>query len=545
MELSSAIISLLVGVAVLITGMNMMSDGLKKIAGRGVKKLFKKIKDSPFAGLGIGAAVTAIIQSSAATCVMVIGFINAGVATVYQGVAMMMGAYIGTTVTGILVSLSSFNISAYFSLFAFIGVILMFFKNTKVKQIGQILCGLGFVFIGVSGMSSALKENAQINAAIQSVFASVSFPMLLLVIGAILTIIMQSSSAVTGIMIVMVGSNAIPFSSALYVAIGATIGTYFTTLLATIGASVDARRAGFMSLIIKVGAGLFGMGVLWIFEAPLTSVFAASFGSAEMGIALFMLFFNIVTMFAAVPLLKPLEALADVVVKDKDKERLTKQILYIDERLLSAPNIALSQTKKEILHMMELAKSNFIAAFQYLVNDDATQKAQISEREDDIDFINNTIANYLIALSERADLDNARRIGAFFHVINDVERIGDYAYDFYEAKLDMIDKELSFSKQAKGELNAFFDLTLQIFDQAYDIFKYRKRKNLPALHSLEDQSDVMNREYASNHYRRIQKGECNNSLSPYFSNVLLQMERICDHLTNVGYSIVNPVGDED
>ena len=471
MELSGAIISLLVGVAVLITGMSMMSDGLKKIAGRGVKKLFKKIKDSPLAGLGIGAAVTAIIQSSAATCVMVIGFINAGVMTVYQGVSMMMGAYIGTTVTGILVSLSSFNLSAYFSMFAFVGVILTFFKNDKVKQIGQILCGLGFVFIGVSGMSSALKENVQINSAIQSVFASVSFPLLLLLIGGVLTIVMQSSSAVTGIVIVMVGSKAIPFSSALYVGIGATIGTYFTTFLATIGASVDSKRAGFMSMIIKVGAGLFGMAVLWIAEPWLAPFFATTFGSAEMGIALFMLFFNIVTMFAALPLLRPLESLADAVVRDKDKERLKKQIMYIDERFLSAPNIALSQTKKEILHMMELAKDNFIASFQYLVNDDASQKSQISDREDDIDFINNTIANYLIELSERADHENAKIVGAFFHVINDVERIGDYSYDFYKSKLDMLDKELTFSENAKGELNTFYDLTIKIFDLTYDIFK--------------------------------------------------------------------------
>lgn len=544
MELFGAIVALLVGVTIFITGMNMMSGGLKKATGKGIKTLFKKTQNSSIICLGIGTLVTAIIQSSAATSVMAIGFINAGVMTIFQGVATMMGAYIGTTATGILVSLSSFNISVFLTAFAFVGLVLMFFKNPKVKHIGEILCGFGLIFVGLSSMSGAFKNNADINNAFQLVFSNISFPLLLLLIGIVLTIIMQSSSAVTGVVLVLVGSGVMPFSSALYVTLGATIGTCITTLIATIGANVNAKRAGIEALIIKIIAGLGGLAILWIFETPLVNFFETSFGSLELGIALFLLFFNIIFMFILLPFIKPLEKVATFLVKDKEAELKQKQLLYIDNRLLSQPNIALMQTKKEIIHMFELAKENFINSYQFLVNGVTTDTNQIIQKEDSIDYINNALAEYLVKLSGVVEADNAEMVGSYFHVINDIERIGDHAYNFYESKLDMDDKELAFSEEAKGELNHFFEVVMTMFDLSLDIFVKEQRKGLKELHELEDETDNLNHTYASNHYVRMQKGQCNNQLSPYFSTILSELERVSDHLTNVGYSIVNPVGDD-
>ena len=246
-ELVLSIIVLLVGAAVFIVGMNMMSSGLKKSTGPGLRRLLKKIRRNRFACFGMGTAVTALVQSSAATGVMAIGFISAGAMTVFQGVNIILGAYVGTTVTGLIASLSSIKISKYFVVLAVIGVILMFFKKEQVKNIGEILAGLGILFFGLSTMSGVLSEetgNPDLINAVKSFFDAVEFPLLLLLIGAIVTAILQSSSASIGITVAMVASGTLGFEQAVYIVLGATIGTVITLLIATIGGNVNVKRTG-------------------------------------------------------------------------------------------------------------------------------------------------------------------------------------------------------------------------------------------------------------------------------------------------------------
>ena len=239
-----SIISLLVGAAVFIVGMNMMSSGLKKSTGRGLRKLLKRIRGTRFACFGIGTAVTALVQSSAATGVMAIGFISAGAMTVFQGVNIILGAYVGTTVTGLIASLSSISISKFFVVLAVIGVILMFFKKEQVKNIGEILTGLGLLFFGLNTMSDAIKNNSDLVSAITNFFEIVKFPLLLLLIGALVTALLQSSSASIGITVAMVASGTLGFEQAVYIVLGATIGTVITLLLATIGGNGNVKRTG-------------------------------------------------------------------------------------------------------------------------------------------------------------------------------------------------------------------------------------------------------------------------------------------------------------
>ncbi len=544
MELVSAIILLLVGSAVFMTGMNMMSGGLKKATGYKLKKLFKKTQNSRMVGFGIGALVTAIIQSSAATSVMVIGFINAGIMTIFQGVSMMMGSFVGTTVTGILVSLSSFDISIFLTAFAFVGIIMMFFKSPKVKNIGEILCGFGLIFFGLSTMSSSIRNNAQINNAISNLFTNISFPLLLMIIGVIVTALLQSSSATTGIVIVMVGSNVIPFSSALYVSIGATIGTCVTTLIATIGASTDSKRAGLIALLIKIIAGFIGLIILWIFETPIVNLFKNNFGSVEFGVAIFMLMYSIIFFAGLLPFIKPLEKLSRKMIKDKTNNLKKKTVLYIDDRFLDQPDISLMQAKKEIDNMFELARTNFNLTFKHLVNDLPIDENDINEREETIDYINNRLTDFLIKLSGNVDSLNQRKFGSYFHVINDIERIGDHAYNFYGEKTKMLSLNLNYTNQAKGELNNFYNIVNQMFDISIEIFNKKDKSNLEKLHNLEDETDKLTREYEDNHFSRMQSGECAPELSVFYSTVLSELERVGDHLTNIGYSILNPVGDD-
>ncbi len=543
-DLATAIIFLFLGVTVFIVGMNLMSGGLKKATGKSLKKIFKKTQNSPFACLGIGSGVTALIQSSAATCVLTVGFINAGVMTLYQGVNIMLGSFIGTTVTGILVSLSSFNIGLYLALIAFVGIVMMFFKKEKVKNLGEVLTGFGLVFLGLDLLKSAFSQ-ADINSATQQLFSSVSFPLLLLLIGIVLTALVQSSSAVTGIAIVMVSSGAIPFSSAIYIALGATIGTCITTLIATIGGTVNAKRSGFISLVIKVVAALIAIAIIWPLSTPISNFFSSSFGSSGLGLAMFTLLYSVVFFIASMPLVKPLIKISERVIKDKDLENKKNLLLYIDDRLLNTPDIAVMQVKNEILHMYNLAMLNFRYGYECLVKGDKTNSGSIADTESNIDYINSKITEYLISLSNKVSEEDSKVVGSYFHVINDIERIGDHAYNFYENSKKLEESDLKFSNVAIKEIDVFFDLIMDMSDLTTDIFKNEEYQKLDKLHELENRSDVLAKELSDNHYKRMTANECNGALSDDFATLISELERVADHLTNIGYSVINPTGDEE
>lgn len=543
-DLATAIIFLFLGVTVFIVGMNLMSGGLKKATGKSLKKIFKKTQNSPFACLGIGSGVTALIQSSAATCVLAVGFINAGVMTLYQGVNIMLGSFIGTTVTGILVSLSSFSIGLYLALIAFVGIVMMFFKKEKVKNFGEVLTGFGLVFLGLDLLKSAFTQ-ADINSATQQLFTSVSFPLLLLLIGIVLTALVQSSSAVTGIAIVMVTSGAIPFSSAIYLALGATIGTCITTLIATIGGSINAKRSGFISLVIKVIAALIAIAIIWPLSTPISNFFSTSFGSSGLGLAMFTLIYSVVFFVASMPLVKPLIKVSERVIKDKDLENKKNLLLYIDDRLLNTPDIAVMEVKNEILHMYNLAMLNFRYGYECLVKGDKSNSGSIADTESNIDYINSKITEYLISLSNKVSKEDSKVVGSYFHVINDIERIGDHAYNFFEHSKALEENDLRFSNVAIKEIDVFFDLIMDMSDLTIDIFKDEQYQKLGKLHELENRSDVLAKELSDNHYKRMTANECNGALSDDFATLISELERVADHLTNIGYSVINPTGDEE
>ena len=542
-----AIISLLVGAAVFIVGMNMMSSGLKKSTGPGLRKLLKRIRNNRFAGLGIGAAVTALIQSSAATSVMAIGFINAGAMTIFQGVCIILGAYIGTTVTGLLASLSSFNISAYFVLLAVIGVVLMFIKKEKVKNIGEILAGLGLLFFGLNTMSGAIKGSEELVSAIQSFFAAIDFPLLLMLIGAIVTALLQSSSATSGIAIAMVSTAALGFNDAVYLVLGATVGTVITTLIATIGGNVNAKRTGIVCLVIRVTTSLIALAIYWPLAAnfDLETFIPNVFGSASLAVALMLVGYNVIFMLAILPFVQVFEKLSIKLIKDKEEEKMKKALKYIDRRLLETPTIALMQVKREIMNMMELAHENLKRGFNRLLDQDPSQDKELIETEDKIDYINNQITDYLIELTHTASLKDEKMIGSFFHVVNDVERIGDHAYNFYDSSLKMVANDLKFSDIAKAEFREMFAIVDEMFELSFVIFHDQTGTYLKKLHDLENQTDNLKNKLSSAHYERIQKNMCKMENSPFYTTLVSELERVADHLVNVGYSIDSPVGDDE
>ena len=544
MEIAKTIINLLVGLVVFVTGMNMMSHGLKASAGRFIRVLFKKIKNNKIAAAGIGAGTTALIQSSGATTVMVVGFLTAGALTFAQGFSIMLGAFLGTTVTGLFVSLSSLSFSAFLMATAFIGFVLGFFKNGTVKSVGEILVGFGILFFGLEAMKGAFVEE-HIQEALVNMLSAINFPLLLLLFGAILTAITQSSSATNGIVIVMVASNASLLSSGFYLVLGATIGAMMPTIIACLKANVLAKRVTYSTLICRILMALLMTIILWIFS---NSIFGwlETFPSEDVGIllAVFTIIYNFVYIVIMLPLTGPVEKLANKLIKDKDEEKKKQSLLFINDNMLNTPSVAMIQVKKEIENMLELSRLNLFLGLDCIFTQDLSKGRDIEEREEKIDYINSATSDYLIKLSAKANMYDEKKIGCYYHVINDIERIGDHAYNFLEMARKMKDEDLQFSETAKGEFARFLDILKDMFILANNTFVDKDLHDLEQLRALEHETENLKEELSDAHFLRIKNQTCNNQLTPFHSTLLSELGRVADHLTNVGYSIINPTGDE-
>ena len=539
------ILALLAGSGVFMAGMNMLSSNLEKIAGNKMKSLLGKISNNRFAGVGIGASVTAIIQSSAATTVMAIGFVNAGVMTLMQATAIIMGANIGTTVTGLLVSLSSFDISLYFSVFTFIGIMMMFIKNDKVKIIGGILAGLGLLFVGLDLMSNAFNDPA-IKEFFIEIFTSINFPLLLILCGIVFTALLQSSSAATGLVIVMVGNGAIDVSSALFIILGSNIGTCVTAIIASIGTTTNAKRTAFIHLAFNVIGTIIFTIFIWIFTPYIVSFLDAIFpNNGEMQIALFHIIFNVTTTLLLLPFIKWLVKLAELVIREKKKESAPAFTLkYVDDRLLKTPPIALMQVKKEVEYMASLANENLERSFDVIFLKDKTKIDKVYEVEEHINFMNNALTKYLIKLSSLVNSDEEKIIGSYFHVLNDIERIGDHAENFLEVGIKLIENNLSFSKEGEEEVKTMYSKVLAMYDLAIEGFDDVKKNHLKELDKYEQQLDDMKDDLSSSHFDRLADGKCSIEMGDMFYSIISGLERVGDHLVNVGYSIFNPTGSQ-
>ena len=561
MELVKSLLMLLAGVGIFIVGMNMMGDGLEKGAGNGLKRLFAKISGNRFAGIGIGTAATALIQSSSATSVMVIGFVNAGVMTLFQAAAIILGANIGTTVTGLIVALSGQKGAISFSdiavVLAFIGVMMMFMKKReKVKLVGTIICGLGVIFVGLGIMGDAL-DGEKISEFFTGVFDSISdiksiAPILFILIGAVFTAIIQSSSAATGIVIVMAGSGVISVESALFIVLGSNIGTCATALLACIGTGTNAKRTTFIHFFNKIFGVVIFTPFIWIFKDQIVNFLAgATNNNLQFQIALFHVIFNVTNAFILAPFIGHIVKLSELAIKEKKTNKDVIKLKYVDERLLVTPAIAYEQVKKEIGYMAALAKENLVASLAEINEPTKEMPSIIFEREGTINFTNKALTDFLIKLSSEATNEDEKHIGACFHVINDIERIGDHAKNFVEISEELIEKDLTLSQEAKDEVSYMASKIERMFELAIDVFESTTKvevsgvaAKLAELSMIEAETDKLKKSYISNHFARLAEGKCVASHSPYYMSIVTRLERVGDHLVNVGYSIVNPTGSQ-
>ena len=550
MQLLQSLIWLLAGVGVFIVGMNFLSDALERSAGDGMKKLLGRISNNRFSGVGIGAGVTAIIQSSSATSVMVIGLVNAGVMTLMQATPIIMGANIGTTMTGVLVALKNdyFNMLMY--LLAFAGVMMGFTKNEKVKLGGLLCSGLGLIFVGLEVMSSEQAfGNPLVEEMFLNIFSVIDFPLLLILVGIIFTALIQSSSAATGVVITMVGAKVLPLELALFIVLGANIGTCVTALLASVGANENSKRVALIHFTFNVIGTVIFTAIVWIFKKPMIDLLTALFPgndtmSLQMRVSAFHVIFNVTTTVVLLPFVSQLVKYSCAVIRDKKAARSERTLKYVDERLLSMPSVALMQAKKEIDHMLDLVEKNIRLSFISMDGKPGENAKTIAENEEIIDFTNGALTRFLIKLSAGVDARDEQAIGAYFHVLNDLERIGDHAENFHEIGQEMQKKQLTFSDTAKEDLQKMHAVVLDMLAIAKDAFDTEHPDHLPELAALENQTDEMKRTLNAKHFSRLSEGNCSLEVSPYYTSTVAGLERVADHIVNVGYSICNPIGSQ-
>ena len=550
MQLIQSLIWLLAGVGVFIVGMNFMSDALEKSAGEGMKRMLGRIAGNRFSGVGIGAGVTAIIQSSSATSVMVIGLVNAGVMTLMQATPILMGAKIGTTITSILVSLKNdyFDMAMY--LLAFAGIMMGFAKKPKVKLAGLLCSGLGLIFVGLEIMSSKdAFGNELVKDMFQNIFQAIDFPLLLVLVGVIFTALIQSSSAATGVVITMVGTGVMDLHQALFIVLGANLGTCVTALLASVGGNTNAKRVTLIYLTFtSVGMSLF-TALVWIFKTPFVNLLTNFFPnddpmSMQMRVSSFHVLFNVSTTALLLPFVTPLVKFSERMIKDKPTEEETMSLKFVDDRLLTTPPIALMQVKKEMDYMFTLVEENISLSFAAMETEDLSNKEKVFHNEKVINFTNSNLTKFLIKLSSEVKQRDEQVIGSYFHVLNDLERIGDHAENFFDIATEMANKKIAFSPVGQADIKSMRDNVMQMLRIAKDAFDSLNPDHLDELNVLEEKTDAMKKEYTAAHFARLAEGHCSMAVSPYYASAIAGLERVGDHLVNIGYSIVNPVGSQ-
>ena len=539
------------GVTAMMFGMKIMGAALEQVASGGMKKLLGKVTSNRFAGVGVGLAVTSIIQSSTATTVMLVGFVNIGLMTLVQATNVIMGANIGTTITAHIVSLSgvgAIDVGAIAAMVGCVGVLMaMLVKNEKVINIGNILGGLGLLFVGLEFISTYAKEimfvggdKSQPIKLVQLIFQGDHNPLLLILIGIVLTALVHSSSTITSLMVVLASIGVLPFDNALFLALGSNIGTCITSILSSAGTHVNAKRTAIVHLLFNTFGCLIFIAPLWIWRVQVTSFFASISNDVGQQIAIFHTMFNVVTTLILLPLAGYVVKLACVIIPDKktveDEDKF--KFHYIDSRMLETPAIATSNLKKEIIRMSKFSIDNMNYSVEMLLSGSQEKVELMKENEDILNHLNKNITAFLTKLmSKDLSEQDDKKIGSYYHVVSDLERVGDYAENIMEYAMRLKEEDVKMSEDARGELNQVREMINNLYEKVIKAFDDRDLSILDEIEEIEESIDNISVELEHRHIERVKAGSCNAQLGSVFLQTVSNLERVGDHITNVAKSL--------
>lgn len=531
------ILSMAGGLGLFLFGIRTMGDGLENAAGAKLKRMLEVLTGNRFLAVLVGFVVTAIIQSSTATTVMVVGFVNAGMMSLAQAVGVIMGANIGTTVTSLLIAL---NFSSVAAAAVLVGVILMLAsKKTVVKNLGAIFTGFGLLFLGIHMMSDSmapLRESAGFMNFIVTVSESPLRPLFGIILGIVMTAVLQSSSASVGVLQTLAMQGLVPLKFSVFVLFGQNIGTCLTALFSTVGAKKNSKRAAVIHLLFNlIGTGIF---ILIALLTPYVEWIEKLSPDPMAQIAISHIVFNIVSTVVMFPFAKVLVKLSCLLVPGKDDSESEMHCKFIDDRLLNTPPFAVMQVSKEVARMAKLARDNFETSAHALINRSDKDLDKVMENEEIINYLNHHITSYLVKLNALDITDSdSDYIARVFHAINDIERVGDHAINLAEAAQHNIGEGLKFSDPAREELNQLCGSVVTLLERSMAAFDNQSLSDNEAkeLSDLEEHIDDLTLECQDSHIFRLNRKECNTEAGMLYLNTITDFERVGDHAINIAF----------
>ena len=526
------------GLGLFLFGMELMSDSIEKVAGAKLRRILEIFTTNRFMGMIVGIVFTGIIQSSSACTVMVVSFVNSGLMNLYQAAGVILGANIGTTITSQLVS---FNLSKIAPLILLVGVVVMMFtKKEKVRKVAEVVVGFGILFVGLSTMSQAMA-NMKNEPQVVNLLMSLKNPFLATLMGFALTAVIQSSSVTVSIVLLLANQDLLPLPITLYIILGCNIGACATAMLASMTGKKDAKRAALIHLLFNI----IGTVIIYIalFVAGDQIVELIKSISADNGrfVANAHTMIKIAQVIMLFPFTSWLVKMTYLIVPGEDQKvgyRESYQLKYIGDKVVFNPATAVVEVVKELERMASLAEENLNRAMNALITLDEEDIEEVYEVEKNINFLNHAITDYLVKINQTTlPIEDLNSLGALFHVVNDIERIGDHAENVADAARQRKEEGVSISKEAQKELGDMLEMVNKIIRYAVEMFAKSDETHMQEIITLEDQVDEKERELQKKHVERLTKGECSPEAGMIFSDIVSGLERVADHATNIAFAI--------
>ena len=534
----SNVLALAGGLGLFLYGMRIMSDSIEKVAGAKLRGILEQLTTNRFMGIFVGMIFTAAIQSSSACTVMVVSFVNSGLMTLTQAAGIIFGSNIGTTVTALLVS---FRLEKIAPVILLAGVLMvMFFKKQKISRWGEVIIGFGVLFMGLSTMSGAMSGMKD-SPVVLHMFESLQSPILALLLGAVLTAIIQSSSVTVSIMVLLANQGLLNMDIGMYIILGCNIGACTSAVLASLNGKKDAKRAAGIHVIFNViGTAIFFILFLFCVDQIVDMLTVLAHNNMGRVVAYAHSFIKIFQVIIMMPFISAIVKLTYVFIPGDDKKvgyRDSYQLKYIGETVLLNPATAVVEANKELDRMASLADENLNRAMNALITLDPEEIEEVREVEKNIDFLSHAITQYLVKINQTTlPIEDLKNIGALFHVVNDIERIGDHAENIAEAAQHRIDTGVGFSKDAQRELGEMLNMVNTILRFSLEMFSKSTEEHVEDIKHLEEAIDEKEKELQQRHIDRLTNNECSPESGALFSDVVSVLERVADHAVNIAFS---------